>query len=287
MLCVLSSPRQAIVLISMQQQQQYLRCGQALHCKRVYVVHVLLAYPAAHVVRYLSSVQAFQSKHIRHLQIQDRLLLGAQQSIWNQHQAQSHLASLSHQPGLPPRLPAMHTVLLQHSLTDACGLKHSPKKLHLMPPSSQLTLSSLLTCLPQTSAGQQQVRPAHHHHRVTPRYPQATQQLPQAMLHNLRTAVRMLQTMQKGVKLMQAPHKRMRARQHPTGLQAGHRQDVLGPLCGARGQMEAMGYSLTTTALLCLTRTPLRMSSRSSLVPCLEASMPSRFSQVSHACPDF
>jgi len=51
--------------------------------------------------------------------------------------------------------------------------------------------------------------------------------------------------------------------------------------------MGAVGYSSTTTALLCLTQTLLRMSSPSSLVPCLEASMPSRFSQVTHACPDF
>jgi hypothetical protein len=111
---------------------------------------VLVAHDVVHGVEYLSIVQAFQSKHSHQFQIQDRLLPKAQQSIWNQHQAQSHLASLSHQPGQPPLLPAKHTVLPQHSLTDACGLKHTPKKLKLMPPSSQLMLSNLLACLPQT-----------------------------------------------------------------------------------------------------------------------------------------
>lgn len=152
-----------------------------------------------------------------------------------------------------------------------------------MPPSSQLTLSKLLTCLPQSSAGQQQLRPAHHHHLLTQQqqYPQATQQLPQALLHCLRTAVRMPLPMQKGVELMPVPRKRRLARQRLTRLQARHRRGVLGPLCGAGGQMGAVGYSLTTTALLCLIQTPLRTSSHSSLVPCLEASMPSRYSQVS------
>ncbi len=240
----------------------------------------------AHGVRYCCGVQALQSKHIHHLQIQDTLLLRAQQSLWKQHQAQSHLASLSHEPCQPSLLPAKHTVLPQHSLTDACGLKHSPKKLHLIPPSSQLMLSNLLTCLPQDSPGQQQLRPAHHHQQVTQQYPLGVQQLPQAMLHILRTAVRMPPPTQKGVKLMPAPHKWRRARQRLTGLHARHRRGVLGPWCGAGGRMEAVGYSLTTTALLCLTRTPLRMSSCSSLVPCLGASMPSRYSQVGHACPD-
>ena len=234
-------------------------------------------------------MQAFQSKHSHQFQIQDRLLLlllGAQQSIWK-HQAQPHLASLSHQLCQPPLLPAKHTMLLQNSLTDACGLKHSPKKLHLMPPSSQLTLSKLLTCHPQSSAGQQQLRPAHHLHLLTQQYPQATQQLPQALLHCLRTAVRMPPPTQKGVKLMPVPRKRRLARQRLTRLQARHRRGVLGRLCGTGGQMGAVGYSLTTTALLCLIQTPLRTSSHSSLVPCLEASMPSRYSQVTHAYPDF
>ena len=162
MLCEPSSSHQATVFISMRQQQQDLHCGQALHCKQVILVHVLPAHHVAHGVRYLSGMQVCQSKHSH--QIQDKLLLGAQQSIWNRHQAQSHLASLSHQLRQPTLLPAKHTVLLQHSLTDACGLKHSPKKLNLTPPSSQLTLSNLLTCLPHSSAGQQQLKPAHHHH---------------------------------------------------------------------------------------------------------------------------
>jgi hypothetical protein len=67
MLSELSSSHQATVLISMQQQQQDLHCGQALHCKRVYFVHVLLAHHVAHGVGYLSGVQAFQSQHIHHL----------------------------------------------------------------------------------------------------------------------------------------------------------------------------------------------------------------------------
>lgn len=98
--------------------------------------------------------------------------------------------------------------------------------------------------------------------------------------------MRMQPPAQKGVKLMQAPRKHRLARQHLTGLQATHRHDVLGPLCGAGEQMGAVGYSSTTTALLCLTQTRLRMSSRSSLVPCLEASMQSRYSQVRHAWAD-
>ncbi len=77
MLSELSSSHQATALISMQQQQRDLHCGQALHCQRVFFVHMLLAHHVAHGVRYFVVVQAFQSKHSHHLQVQDRVLLGA------------------------------------------------------------------------------------------------------------------------------------------------------------------------------------------------------------------